>query len=203
MLEAETPSIRLFNISKKTPHSDMLNRGYTSDFTNQITRDIITNAYEVEPQVDWDTIIGTASSSWEFNSFRSAGADAIRNSYAKTIVSIAKAMELDMHSPPIVYMSVCSLLKPLKARITELRTEGKNNEELEELSSFYKKIADSAEAYARKFLIGDERYKKVLQMLISPGNYFTVHSRKKAIEFLNESNIGKAHSALTKDIDIE
>lgn len=201
---------KIFNISEKTTHkvlaSSLGSRG-------QITNDIVQNAMELVPDIDWILVLSYIEDKDTYGRIRSRNKSAIANSIALPISSVATHMGWDMHSPEVVYMSSFHPLKFISQRLTKLEELSKSNrvfltdeqreiklqkerEEVSVLTPIWKKLKWSLEEYARQNLPDDSIYLRILENLSYLGKSMRTRKKEKIYDLLKEGKLAEAASFL-------
>ena len=114
---------REFCISEKHSEEWLLSQGNWGSTMAKllVARDIITNAEELEPKLDWELILDSLKCN-KFEQQRLRGERVIAETLAATIGAIAGRKGWAMHSPGVVYMGGYYFLKGLSEEVGRLDT---------------------------------------------------------------------------------
>ncbi len=120
MVDSDPIPKRGFSISEKTSHTWIAANALASwEARIKIAGDMVINAMELEPGVQWKEILDEHVIA-QPSAGRRFGTAAIAYSHSQTVGSVAVAMEWDMHAPVMVVMSSLLPLSYLKLDFAKL-----------------------------------------------------------------------------------
>jgi len=204
---------RVFAISSKTPHQWLASessKGVT--FRNRVAGDIILNARELEPRIDWQEVVNCAYAV-VMGRERHIGKTGIADSITESMGTVAANMGWNMDAPKVVYMSgyhflwilgdkLDSLNKRLQsaAEITFLTEEAKEETLKKEkqtagrLGIFHQRLGESLSVYARMNLPEEkfESYLEVLRSLSYLSRLKMSNERSKILKLVKAGSIEEA-----------
>lgn len=213
-MTAENPE---FSISLKTPHSWLVEHsGNTDIFARQIATDIKLNAEELEPGIVWPDVYDAVY--WVHSGTVYRGTGAIQRMSSRTVGFVAKEMGWSMDSSPMVYMSAHAFINPVNVRLAKLAAnikaaeEGsrkfpdeetkairlaRESSELAKLSTFNKRLTDSAEAYADVSGLPREGYREFLKKMLITGHGSVQEARRRALTKFKSGDVSGANEIMS------